>query len=485
MVEGPVTRQDCLRALPSVEEVLQSDLAMERLEAAPRSELLSAIRAALSQIRETIVQAKVENLPALNLNRSGWIQKILDESERSLKPSLRALINATGIIIHTNLGRSLLGEEALRAIHEMASRYSNLEFDLAAGRRGSRYVHVEGLLCRLTGAEAATVVNNNAGAVLIALNTLAKGMEVVVSRGELVEIGGSFRMPDVMAQSGAHLVEVGTTNKTHLPDYEAAIGPETGLLLKVHPSNFRILGFTEDVPLDVIVALGQRNGIPVMNDLGSGCLLDLSDLGMEPEPTVQQALSSGVDLVAFSGDKLLGGPQAGLILGKRELVERIRKNPLNRALRIDKLTLAALEATLRMYWDPSIALQRIPTLQMMATSDKRVRQRARRLARRINKEAPRGLRAQIRPDLSRVGGGSLPLLQLPTWVVGIQMEDVSAVRLNRAFREATPPVIVRIQKEEVLLDLRTVRDDEVSVLARIVGEVGSALLASLSTEASN
>jgi L-seryl-tRNA(Ser) seleniumtransferase len=282
-------------------------------------------------------------------------------------------------------------------------------------------------------------------------------------------------MPDVMAQSGAKLVEVGTTNKTHLHDYEAAIGPDTGLLLKVHPSNFRILGFTKNVPPEELVALGRLHGIAVMNDLGSGCLLDLADLGVEPEPTVQEALRSGVDLVTFSGDKLLGGPQAGLILGNREWIERIRKNPLNRALRTDKLTLAALEATLRIYWDPSQAVERVPTLQMMASSEKTIRQRARRLARRIRREIPPGMRLQIRPDRSQVGGGSFPLLQLPTWVVALQMEGLSAARLNKAFRQATPPVIVRIQREEVLLDLRTVKDEEVPPLARIVAKLDSEL----------
>jgi L-seryl-tRNA(Ser) seleniumtransferase len=484
LTDDHLNRQDCLRSIPSVEEVLQSDLLKERLELAARAEVISAVRTAIALVRESIIRSDAVGLTTIHRNRSRWIRRIVEESERFLQPSLRPLINATGVIIHTNLGRSLLADDALEAIYNIASRYSNLEYDRSTGQRGSRYVHVEGLLCRLTGAEAATVVNNNAGAVLIALNTLARGKEVVVSRGELVEIGGSFRMPEVMAHSGARLVEVGTTNKTHVSDYQNAISSETGLLLKVHPSNFRILGFTEEVSLEAMVALGRQHGIPVMHDLGSGCLLDLADVGLEPEPTVQQALGTGVDLVTFSGDKLLGGPQAGLILGKREFVERIRKNPLNRALRIDKLTLAALEATLRLYWDPSKALIRIPTLQMMSSRENSIRRRARRLARRISKEVPSGVRIQVRPDSSQVGGGSFPLLQLPTWVVGIQINHVPASRLNGALREAEPPVIVRIQKEEVLLDLRTVRDEEIPLLARTVVQVVPNLLASAISEVS-
>jgi L-seryl-tRNA(Ser) seleniumtransferase len=465
-----------LRSLPSVEEVLRSEAAGALGAEIPRQALVSAVREALEGIRKELLRRGVDRSGERPPERRQWTERVWGEARRILGPSLRPVINATGVIIHTNLGRSLLAREAMEAVACAASRYTNLEFDLARGQRGARWAHVEGLLRRLTGAEAATVVNNNAGAVLIALNSLADGKEVPVSRGQLVEIGGSFRMPDVMAQSRARLVEVGTTNKTRLSDYEAAIGPETGLLLKVHMSNYRILGFTQEVSLEDLVGLGRRHGIPVMDDLGSGCLLDLRQWGLEPEPLVQDALRTGVDLLTFSGDKLLGGPQAGLILGKRQWVERIRRNPLARALRIDKLTLAALTATLDLYWDPQEAVRRIPTLRMMTVDSKALRSRAGRLARRIRREAPPpSLSLAIRPDRSQVGGGALPLLTLPTWAVGVRVHGVTALRLENALRRATPPVIARIAREEVLLDVRAVEDDELPDLARIVAESAMAL----------
>jgi L-seryl-tRNA(Ser) seleniumtransferase len=427
----------------------------------------------LARIRETILQADERDLSGLHRERADWMLEVLNEARVILAPSLRRLINATGVIIHTNLGRSLLAYDALRAVHEVASRYSNLEFDLKEGHRGSRYIHVEGLLCRLTGAEAAMVVNNNAGAVLIALDALARGGEVVLSRGQLVEIGGSFRMPDVMAQSGARLVEVGTTNKTHLRDFEGAIGPDTALLLRVHASNYRIIGFTQEVPPVDLVALGRRHDIPVMEDLGSGCLLDLGAWGLEPEPTVQEVLRTGMDLVTFSGDKLLGGPQAGLILGRKALVEKIRKHPLARALRIDKLTLAALEYTLRLYWDPSEAVQSIPTLRMLSMTEGEVKTRANRFVRRIRKEAIPQLRVVTRPDLSQVGGGALPLLELPTWGVSLHVEDLSAAKLERKLRNADPPVIGRITEDVFYLDFRTVQDQDIRALVRVISRVCS------------
>jgi L-seryl-tRNA(Ser) seleniumtransferase len=471
VIENDPVVLDALRTLPSVEQVVQSPSLQDLRSSASRQALVSAVRAALESIRRSLLQGVAGDIGSRPGDRSQWIETVRHEVVRLLAPSLRPAINATGVIIHTNLGRSLLAEEASAAVMEVASRYSNLEFDLDEGRRGSRYVHVEGLLRRLTGAEAAMVVNNNAGAVLISLSSLARGKEVVVSRGELVEIGGAFRMPDVMLQSGALLVEVGTTNKTHLRDYEAAVGPETGLLLKVHTSNYRILGFTQDVSLDALAALGHGRGIPVMNDLGSGCLVDLGQWGLEPEPTVQDALRSGVDVVTFSGDKLLGGPQAGLILGRPDLVDRIRRNPLARALRIDKMTLAALWATLQLYWDPQVAVTRIPTLRMLVAQDRDLRARANLLARRIRKQAPRQVSVHVRRDRSQVGGGSLPLMELPTWVVSLRLEGWSAARIEKALRGETPPVIARISKEEILLDVRTVQEEELQPLSRVVSKV--------------
>jgi L-seryl-tRNA(Ser) seleniumtransferase len=477
------SRRALLQTLPSVEEVVQSHLLQGLREAVPRLALVAAVRAVLERFREDILGSTEEDLAKLPDDRSDWILRIGTEAAHRLSPSLRPLINATGVIIHTNLGRSLLAPQAITALADIASHYSNLEFDLRKGERGSRYVHVEDLLCRLTGAEAVMIVNNNAGAVLIALNALANGREVVLSRGELVEIGGSFRMPDVMEQSGARLVEVGTTNKSHLRDYETAIGPDTALLLKVHTSNYRIVGFTQSVSLSELVDLGRKHRVPVMKDLGSGCLVDLGRWGLEPEPTVQDALRSGAQLVTFSGDKLLGGPQAGIILGEKSLVERIRRNPLNRALRIDKLTLAALEATLRLYWDPQEAIRQIPTLQMLTMDARDIRRRALRLARLVRKTGPPRLTVDVMSAHSQVGGGSLPLLELPTWIVAVSLQDLSAGRLELALRATDPPVVGRIYREMVCLDLRTVGDHEVRLLADLVVQTAHRLTGSSSEPA--
>ena len=465
MNEPSEQRKERLQSIPSVEEILQSEPFGDLNESYPRPAVVAAVREALEGLRKTILTGDEDTLSGLPKDKTAWIVRLRSETGRILQPSLRTVLNATGVIIHTNLGRSVLAPEAIEAVRSTASDYSNLEFDLEAGKRGSRYSHVEGLLCRLTGAEAAMVVNNNAGAVLITLNALAKGREVLLSRGELVEIGGSFRMPDVMDQSGAVMVEVGTTNKTHLKDFESAVNDETGMILKVHTSNYRILGFTEEVPLKDLVELGRKHDIPVVNDLGSGCLVDFSEWGLEAEPTVQDALATGVDLVTFSGDKLMGGPQAGLILGKKTYVDRIRKNPLNRALRIDKFTLAALEATLRLYWDMDSVSSRVPTLSMIKTDRGELKHRAERLARRIRRQGIPDIEVRIKEDSSQVGGGSLPLLMLPTWVVGLRVKDIPASRLERALRAGDPPVIARILKDEVVLDVRTVPDRRIPMLA--------------------
>jgi len=462
------SKEEILRYLPSVEEVLKA----AAWETAPRKALVEAVRTLLARARQQILSCPEQELEAFQRNRKDWIQWVLAETRACLRPSLRPLINATGVIVHTNLGRSLLAEEAVQAVTQAARNYSNLEFDLEQGKRGSRQSHLEGLLQRLTGAEAAAVVNNNAAAVLISLRALAAGRQVVVSRGELVEIGGSFRMPDVMAQSGACLVEVGTTNKTHPKDYEAAIGQDTALLLKVHTSNYRILGFTREVSLEELVEIGRRNSVPVMYDLGSGCLLDLGEWVQEPEPTVQEALAAGADLVTFSGDKLLGGPQAGIILGRRDLVESIKRYPLARAVRIDKLTLAALQATLELYWDPQKALERIPTLRMMSTPASSLLPKAKRLARLIKRESP-CMPVRMAESHSRVGGGALPLVRLPTWVVAVSLPGSSVQRLNRSLRQAEPPVVARVAQEELILDLRTIQDNEIPLVAEALGRCSS------------
>lgn len=457
------SREQILRCLPSVEEVLEA----AAWDMVPRKALVEAVRNALSRAREQVLACPEKELDVYQRSRKEWLQWVLAESRAALRPSLRPLINATGVIVHTNLGRSLLAQEAVQAVTKAACSYSNLEFDLEQGKRGSRQAHLEGLLKRLTGAQAAAVVNNNAAAVLISLRALAEGKEVVVSRGELVEIGGSFRMPDVMAQSGARLVEVGTTNKTHPRDYEAAVGQDTALLLKVHTSNYRIMGFTREVSLKELVEIGRRSSLPVMYDLGSGCLLDLGEWVQEPEPTVQAALAAGADLVTFSGDKLLGGPQAGIILGRRDLVESIKAYPLARALRIDKLTLAALQATLELYWDPQVALERIPTLRMMNTSAQELLPKARRLARLIRKKNPL-MQVRVLQSHSRVGGGALPLVRLPTWAVAVSLPGTPVQRLNRRLRQAEPPVVARLAQEELILDPRTILDTEIPLVAEVL-----------------
>jgi L-seryl-tRNA(Ser) seleniumtransferase len=340
-----------------------------------------SVREELEILRQDILAGR--KISKRDISQNKLLVQVRKRLKVKLGPNFRRVINATGVVIHTNLGRSILPDSARKAIEEAATRYSNLEFDLATGTRGSRYSLVEQLLCDLTGAEAALVVNNNAAAVLLVLDTLAKDKEVIVSRGQLVEIGGSFRVPEVMEKSGARLVEVGATNRTHVKDYEEAISEETSMLLKVHASNFKMIGFTKEVSAEELVKLAGRHNLLVMEDLGSGCLIDLSRYGLKREPTVQETVKVGVDVITFSGDKLLGGPQAGLIVGKRVIIDRIKKNQLNRALRIDKFTLASLETVLRLYYDPETAATNIPTLAMMTASPEIMGRRASRLARRI------------------------------------------------------------------------------------------------------
>ncbi|MCJ7829961.1 MAG: L-seryl-tRNA(Sec) selenium transferase, partial [Desulfobacterales bacterium] len=363
-----------------------------------------------------------------------------------------------------------LAEEAVANLLSIAGRYSNLEYDLASGQRGSRYSCVEDLLCEITGAQSALVVNNNAGAVLLCLETLAKGKGAVVSRGELVEIGGSFRIPDVMARSGAVLVEVGTTNRTHRRDYEEAIDADTGLLLKVHQSNFSVVGFTTDVSLAELVELGRLRQLPVMEDLGSGTFIDFSRYGLIKEPTVQESVATGADVVTFSGDKLLGGPQAGIIVGRRAIIDRIKKNPVNRALRIDKLTLAALESTLRLYREPENAVKAIPTLRMLTLPREHVARGARTLARMLAAIDTR-IRVSVVDATSRAGGGSLPLLKLPTRCVAVEIEGLSAHAIETFLRGHTPPVIGRIETDRFLMDPRTLQDEEFAIIARAFEQI--------------
>ena len=454
------SKKELLRAIPKVDEFLGW---VEGSVEAPIAMVKSVVREVLAEKRQAILDGKPVRLDDL---ARGVLQSAFERKlTRKLEPNFRSVINGTGVVVHTNLGRSLLPESAMEMLLQVGSRYSNLEFDLETGKRGSRYSLVEDLLCELTGAEAAIVVNNNAAAVMLVLETLAAGREVVVSRGQLVEIGGSFRIPDVMEKSGAKMVEVGATNRTHRRDYEAVINEQTAMLLKVHTSNFKVIGFTSEVPLEELVALAAEHDLPVMEDLGSGCFVDLSRFGLAKEPTVQEVVASGVDVVTFSGDKLLGGPQAGIILGKRSYIEKIKKNPMNRALRIDKFTLAGLEAILRLYFDEDEVFNTIPTLAMLSQSRDTIDRRAKRLQRRISKPLAEHCRVTVMDVESRVGGGALPEQGLASRAVVLEPLTVKVSRLETILRSASLPVIGRIEDGRLLLDMRTVADEEVADLA--------------------
>jgi L-seryl-tRNA(Ser) seleniumtransferase len=457
--------KEMLRSLPAVDELLRQEAISEAVETYPRTLVVRAIRNVLDRIRQAIINGKL-GIDSRGFEQANLVEEILTEIQDLASFTLRRVINGTGIIVHTNLGRSLLCQDALDRLQLIGSGYSNLEYDLEAGKRGSRYVHAEAILCEITGAEAALVVNNNAGAVVLVLNTLAQGKEVVVSRGQLVEIGGSFRIPDIMSRSGARLREVGCTNRTHLSDYEGAIGPETALLLDVHASNYQIVGFTAEVGLEELVELGGKHEVPVMEDLGSGCFVDVTPFGLQGEPLVQDTVRSGADVITFSGDKLLGGTQAGIILGKREFIAKLRRNPLTRALRVDKLTLAALEATLRLYRDEDTAIQAIPTLNMIATDIKTLEDRARGLVEALRANIPESIVVTTMDGSSMVGGGALPTQTLPTKLVAISSKEASAARLEAYFRGCVPPIIGRVEQELFLLDVRTLQPgDEEAIVA--------------------
>jgi len=464
------TQQILLRRLPGVDRMLElakTDLFFQDI---PVSVVTRSAREVIESLRVAILEdsdAMREN----GLTDASVIESIKEAVAGAMTLNLFRAINATGVVVHTNLGRSLLADAAIANLQLIAGRYSNLEFDVSAGKRGSRYRAVEDILCELTGAQAAMAVNNNAAAVLLCLDTLAKGKEVVVSRGELVEIGGSFRIPDVMARTGAILKEVGTTNRTHLRDYSQAIQETTGLLLKVHTSNYRVTGFTAAVSLDDLVSLGKARGIAVMEDLGSGTLVDFSRFGMQKEPTVQESVASGADVITFSGDKLLGGPQAGIILGTRAILDAIKQNPLTRALRIDKLTLAALESTLRLYRDPDKARQAIPTLRMLTLPMSEIQGRADRLCELLTHIGDWRLSLSRHALSSRAGGGSLPLLDIPTVCVGMQVAGISAHALESFLRLHTPPVIGRIEADVFLMDVRTLQDDELEWIQTAVSRL--------------
>ncbi|HXG22989.1 MAG TPA: L-seryl-tRNA(Sec) selenium transferase [Chthonomonadales bacterium] len=447
--------------MPSVSRLLQQPAVIQALERIPRAVIVDSLRAEIAAARE---QAGAGAPPPSD---SVLVNRALQRAEEASKPSLRRAINATGVILHTGLGRAVLSQAACRAIQAVAAGHSTLEIDVESGRRGSRQAHVRDLLCELTGAESALVVNNNVAAVLLGVTTLAAGREVVISRGELIEIGGSFRLPEIIRAGGARLVEVGTTNRTRLQDYREAITEHTGLLLRCHPSNFRIVGFTEETPTTELVRLGREHGIPVMDDLGSGAMIDTGLLGTGPTTTLQMAIASGCDLVTASGDKLLGGPQAGLILGRKDLIERMARHPLARAFRVDKLTLAALEATLRLYRDPEKACREIPTLRYLSRTRDELRVMARRLKGQIAAVCGERILIDLVPENSEVGGGSLPGENLPTICVRLRVTEghLTEEELAARLRRHEPPIFARVKDNAVLLDPRTLeKEDELEIV---------------------
>lgn len=444
---------ECIALIRGIESVV-----------APEAIIKSAIQEVTAKEREKILASNSCN----ELTTEQWTARFVSAIKKKTTPHLKRVFNGTGVVIHTNLGRSVLPERTTDQLVQAGGYYSNLEFNLDTGQRGSRYSLVEDVICDLTGAEAALVVNNNAAAVLISLDTLAKGHEVIVSRGQLVEIGGSFRIPDVMAKSGATLVEVGATNRTHLRDYENALTENTAMLLRVHTSNFRIIGFTSDVSAAEMVELGRQHGIATMEDLGSGSLVDFSKYGFPKEPTVQEIVKAGVDVVTFSGDKLLGGPQAGIIVGTKEIIRKIKKNPLNRALRIDKFTLAALESVLREYYDMDKAMESLPTLRMLTTPAEIVKKRGQSLLRRIKSKLISESEIKLLATVSRVGGGALPEHNIESWALAFTPKAMKLSDLEKGLRKLATPVIGRMENDMFLLDVRTIQDKEVGALAELL-----------------
>lgn len=456
-------KNNLFKLIPKIDDILESDGVKDLIGLVPRKLVLEAIREEVDTLRHKIKEGISEDEVLSFIN-------VLEESikTRALKKDeykLRRVINATGVILHTNLGRSLINEKIMDNIKDIVTHYSNLEFNLETGERGSRYSHLEETITRCVGGEAAMVVNNNAAAVMLVLSTMAKNKEVIVSRGELIEIGGSFRIPDVMEQSGANLVEVGTTNKTHIWDYENSINENTAAFLKVHTSNYRVLGFTSAVENEELLSLKSKYNIPIIEDLGSGVIIDLSKYGLEYEPTVGDSLNKGVDIVTFSGDKLLGGPQAGIIVGKKEYIDKMKKNPLTRAFRVDKFTIAALEGTFKYYLDENLAIDEIPTLSMLTEKLEIINSKALKLSNLISYSISLdGFKVEIEDSYSEVGGGSLPLEKIPTKCLVLTIDGKSTQVVENNLRRFDVPIIARLNKDKIYFDLRTISDDEISIV---------------------
>ena len=450
------------RNIPKVDSLMENEKIKELSDSTGRDLVLDCVRKATEDLR-TFINNNPDNENTINEEIKNIINKIVSEVQKLTDYNMKRVINGTGTILHTNLGRAVISKQAAERIKNIVTGYSNLEFDLVQGKRGSRYSHFENIVCRITGAEAAIAVNNNAAAVLLILSSLAKDKDVIVSRGELVEIGGSFRVPDVMKQSGSNLVEVGTTNKTHLYDYEAKISSETAALLKVHTSNYKIVGFTESVSIEELSALSKKYGIPVIEDIGSGVLVDLSSYGLTYEPTVQNSIKAGADIVCFSGDKLLGGPQAGIIVGKKQYIDKIKKHPLNRALRIDKFTAAVLESVFHEYIDEERAVKNIPVLNMINRNAEDIRICAEKLSDKL-KEFADFLEINTEECLSQIGGGSLPLERIKSYSVSIKPKTMSCAGFERKLRNSEIPVIGRVVNDTYYIDLRTILDNEDQII---------------------
>ena len=458
--------ENLFKKLPAIDKWIASETGISLTAEFSRKEVVDVMREHLNEVRDGLNNGLIE-LPNFNSPEYAALMRVDLLKKRS--PSLRRTINATGIVIHTNLGRAPLAIEAIEAMVRIARGYSNLEMDLVSGQRGSRYQHVESLLCRITGAEAALVVNNCAASVVLALSTFASGQEVIISRGELVEIGGSFRIPEIIDKSSANMVEVGTTNKTRIGDYAMALSNKTRVLLSVHPSNYKVIGFSEKPDSKELAMLAHQNELIFMQDLGSGALVDMKTGVPMAEQTVQKSIANGADILTFSGDKLLGGPQSGIILGRTHLIDAIKKNPLLRAFRIDKLSLAALVATLRLYLPPNDPTKKVPVLRMINEEEKSVDRRARNLLRQLRKIP--GLTGTVVDDVSYGGGGALPMAEIPTSVLHIEMTGMSGGELARRLRETDPPVIVRVKKDLLVVDPRTVLPEDISDLIRAFHQI--------------
>jgi L-seryl-tRNA(Ser) seleniumtransferase len=456
---NPVANQ-LLQHLPKVDKLLEDPRIIDLLSVHPRSLVVEEIRAHLDELREKILSGETSRLP----EPQELLEQLASRINTQLTSGLRRCINGTGIVLHTALGRAPLPLVAREALKDVVENYCTLQIDLETGKRGDRYKEVETLLQKITGAEAALVVNNNAAGTMLILNTLAEGKEVIVSRGELVEIGGSFRLPDVMKRSGAKLVEVGTTNRTHLRDYGNAITPETALILKVHKSNYKISGFTSEVPIGELAELAHQQNVKAVDDLGSGALVDLSRWGLPKEPTVQDSVAAGADVVCFSGDKLIGGPQCGIIVGRRDLVEKMKNNQLTRALRCDKMTFAVLEATLRLFLDEGKLLRGHPVLRLLTMSQEDIKARCEKLKDGLARTVAGRGNAIIEQSTSEAGSGSLATVDLPTWAVAVSIDDLSSDEMARRLRLVKTPVFGRIKDEKFLLDGRTIRDDEIDLV---------------------